>query len=365
MKNLNILIITAPFGNGHKMAAKSLEETFIKEGCNVMVCDLFTESHPLIIDNIKKTHIKLFNLGKPYSYLYYGVDKISKTKLINLYGKFGIRRLKEISEQFKPHIIINTFPVLSATKFFKKNGLNIPVINVVTDYCCHRLWVNQSFDRIYLATDDLKEKLKMMNIPTDKLEVTGIPIRNEFEKEYDSKHIFEKYNLSPHKKIVLISAGAQGILKGLTALCVSLDKYTDFQTVLICGHNSKLWLKLNNLGLKNIKIFRYVEEIHELYKISSLMITKPGGITLSEASATSLPLILYKPVAGQEKENAEYFKEKGGAVIAYNLNELLFNTLDLINNEEKLNYMKNNLKAFHQSFSSKKIFEDLLSKYIM
>ncbi|HAE41851.1 MAG TPA: diglucosyl diacylglycerol synthase, partial [Clostridiales bacterium] len=185
MKNLNILILTAPFGNGHKMAANSLAETFKQEGCNVIVRDLFTESHPVLTNNISKTHNRLFNLGSTYSYFYYGIDKISSTRLINVYRMFGYNTLKKIIKEYQPHIIINTFPMLSAPEFMRKYQLGVPVINVVTDYCCHRLWINEDFDRIYLATDDLKEKLIKMHIPVSKLEVTGIPIRAGFEEEID------------------------------------------------------------------------------------------------------------------------------------------------------------------------------------
>jgi processive 1,2-diacylglycerol beta-glucosyltransferase len=365
LKNIKILILTAPFGNGHKMAAKSLSETFKQEGCNVIVCDLFTASHPVLTSNISKTHNRLFNLGSTYSYLYYGIDKISSTKLINVYRMFGYSTLKKIIKDYQPHIIINTFPVLSAPEFMRKYQWGVPVINVVTDYCCHRLWVNEDFDRIYLATDDLKEKLIKMHIPVNKLEVTGIPIRPGFEEDIDLEEVSKKYQVDISKRSILISAGAAGVSKDLDYVCTKLNKIEGIQILLVCGNNLKLRRKIDNLGLNNVKTFGYIDEIHELYRLATIMITKPGGITLSEAAAAKLPLILYKPIPGQEKENADYFVHKGAALIARTSTEAYEHVVHVLSDEEILNQMKRSLSNFYRSSSSKNIVQDLLSRYTM
>ncbi len=304
-------------------------------------------------------------MGNTYSHFYYGIDKISRTKLIRVYGRFGYSTLKDVIKKFKPDIIVNTFPVMSASEYKRKLDISIPVINVVTDYCCHRLWINDNLDRIYLATDDLKKTLQEMNIPISKLEVTGIPIRTEFEKKIDINEIYDKYNIDPNKKTILISAGAHGLLKNPADLCSKLNRHEKIQTIIVCGNNARLKTKIDSMNLKNIYSFGYINEIHELYMISNLMITKPGGITLSEAAAANLPLILYKPVPGQEKENADYFESKGAALVANSIKELETHTLNLINNPGKLKKMKRNLRKFYNPDSSKKIVDDLLSRYAM
>jgi processive 1,2-diacylglycerol beta-glucosyltransferase len=364
MPPINILILTAPFGNGHLVAANSLAETFKEEGCTVSICDIFTESHPVLTSNISKTHHRLFSIGSTYSYFYYGIDKLSATKLINLYRLFGYQTLKRVIKTFKPDIIVNTFPVLSAPEFMRKYQLGVPVINVVTDFCCHRLWITDNFDRIYLATDDLKERLVKMNIPVNKLEVTGIPIRNDFEKPFDKQATLEKYGLPDSPFTLLVSAGAKGVLKDLDLICKDLSTLSSIQILVVCGTNLKLKTKIDAMNLSNVKTFGYVETIHELYKLANLMITKPGGITLSEASACNLPLILVKPVPGQEKENAAYFSKKGAALIAKNKEEILEKTVFLLKNPSKLDEMRHNLQVFRSYASSQKIVRDLLSRYV-
>jgi processive 1,2-diacylglycerol beta-glucosyltransferase len=110
----NILITTAPFGNGHKMVATAIKNAFIKKGYNnVVVVDLFTETHPKITEAIKKAYIKSYDFGKAYSRLYFGSEKLTDKPVVELYRNFGYRKLRSITEVFKPDVIINTFPILT------------------------------------------------------------------------------------------------------------------------------------------------------------------------------------------------------------------------------------------------------------
>ena len=358
---LNILITTAPFGNGHKMVATALKNAFTNKGYNnVSVVDVFTEAHPRITETIKKAYIKSYEFGEAYSFLYYGTEKLVDKKVMDIYRNFGLRKLTQISKDFKPDIIINTFPILASLKIKNDKGENIPVFNIVTDFYIHKIWLSEEIDKFYLATNELQEELRKMNIPIEKTVVTGIPVRDAFEEMQNLTNIFKKYNFNRTKKIVLINAGAFGVLKDIKKVCVELCKYTNIQVAVVCGNNAELKAQLDSLDNKNLKVFGFTEDIHELYKIATCMITKSGGITLSEALAVQLPLIIFKPVPGQEKENALYFEKKGAAFIANNANEIVNRTLDLINNHTIINAMRKNMKKMYNKSSSDIIVEDVV-----
>ena len=357
----NILITTAPFGNGHKMAATAIKNAFIKKGYNnVVVVDLFTETHPKITEAIKKAYIRSYDFGKAYSKLYFGSEKLTDKRVVELYRNFGYRKLKGISEIFKPDIIINTFPILASLKIKNDKGQNIPVFNIVTDYYAHKLWISKEIDKFYIATDELQEEFKSMNIPTEKIFVSGIPIRDAFEEAESISRLHAKYKVNRRKRIVLINSGAFGVFRDIKKVCTELCKHNNIQVAVVCGNNTFMKAKLESLGLRNLKVFGFVEDIHELYKIACCMITKPGGITLTEALSVQLPLIIIKPVPGQEKENALYFEKKGAAIIAYNSFQIVTSTVDLINNPELLSAMRKNMKKMHNKFSSDRIVDDML-----
>ncbi len=359
--NKNILITTAPFGNGHKMAATAIKNAFIKKGYNnVVVVDLFTETHPKITEAIKKAYIKSYDFGKTYSKLYYGSEKLTDKRVVELYRNFGFSKLKEISEWFKPDVIINTFPILASLKIKNAQGKNIPVFNIITDYYAHKLWISEEIDKFYIATDELQEEFKKMNIPTEKIVVSGIPVREAFEEIDNISKLHAKYNFKRGNSIVLINSGAFGIFRDIKKVCIKLCKHKNIQVAVVCGNNNLQKMKLESLGFKNLRVFGFVENIHELYKISCCMITKPGGITLTEALAVQLPLIIIKPVPGQEKENALYFEKKGAGIIAYNSFEIVNSTIDLINNPQLLSAMRKNMKKMYNKSSSAKIVDDVL-----
>ncbi len=359
--DLNILITTAPFGNGHKMVATALKNAFINKGHNnVFVVDLFTEAHPRITETIKKAYIKSYEFGEAYSILYYGSEKLTDKKVIELYRNFGFKKLNDIAREFKPDVIINTFPVLASLKIKNNSGKNIPVFNIVTDFYVHKLWLSEEIDKFYIATEELQEELKKMNIPVEKTIISGIPIREAFEEAESISMLYRRYNFKRGKKIVLINSGAFGVFKDIKKVCIELCKNKMIQVAVVCGNNSLQKRKLESLGLRNLKVFGFIENIDDLYKIACCMITKSGGITLSESLAVQLPLIIIKPVPGQEKENAIYFEKKGAAIIANNSYQIVSSTIELINSPSLLNAMKKNMKKMYNKSSSLKIVEDVV-----
>lgn len=360
MNNKKILILTAPFGNGHKMVAKALYNTFADSGyTNVRVEDIFTKAHPVITKTIKNAYLKSYNYGKAYSFCFYGVEKLVDKKIMDVYKYFGYTTLKRIIDDFHPDVIINTFPILASTKIKERLNLDIPIFTTITDFCVHKLWIDENIDKFYVATNDLQKHLNDLNIPIDKTVVTGIPIREAFEIYQDEHLLYKKYGFDSNKKIILINAGAFGVLSDINEICVEFCKDDNIQVAVACGNNKKLKNELDDLSLCNLKAFGFTQDIHELYKISTCMITKPGGITLSEALAENLPLILLKPVPGQENENALFFQSKNAAVITYDNKELIEKTLYIANNKHVTDSMKRSMKNMYNAFSCKKIVEDV------
>lgn len=360
-KDLNILITTAPFGNGHKMVASALKNAFINRGYNnIKVVDVFTEFHPLITDGIKKAYLKSYDFKYAYSFFYYGVEKIVDKKIMFPYKKFGTNILNKLVEENDPNIIINTYPICFEKEITNDKGENIPIFNVVTDFCVHKLWISEEIDKFYLATEYLQKELEKMDIPIEKTVVSGIPIRDSFEDSLNESYLYKKYGFDETKKIILISAGAFGVLKDIKSICEKLCQFKDLQVAVVCGNNQELKSDLDKLNYDNLKPFGFIEDIHELYKISTCMITKSGGITLSEALAVQIPLILFNPVPGQEKENALFFEENGAAIIAYNKEDIISYAIYLSNNINEASKMKENMKKIYNKYSTDTIVDDVL-----
>ncbi|MBO1515630.1 diglucosyl diacylglycerol synthase [Metabacillus bambusae] len=366
--NSKVLILTAKYGNGHVQVAKTLENKCKELGFEkVVVCNLYSESFPVFSEITQYLYLKSFSIGKQfYRLFYYGVDKIYNKRMMNLYFKMGHKRLHQIVTSEQPDMIINTFPMIVVPEYRRKTGTVIPTFNVLTDFCLHRIWVHENIDKYYVATNHVKEKLIQLGIHPGTVNVTGIPIRSQFEDEISKNEIYTKYKLDSSKKTLLIMAGAHGVLKNVKELCQSfISKSDNIQTVVVCGNNTLLKESLEPLTHSNpeqIKVLSYVERVDELYRIASCMITKPGGITLTEATALGVPVILFKPVPGQEKENAHFFEDNNAAIIVNQIEDISEEVHKLLENEHRLDQMKMNIKNLHVPGSADLIVEDMIKE---
>jgi processive 1,2-diacylglycerol beta-glucosyltransferase len=368
IKNPKVLILTAHYGNGHVQVAKTLEQAFLQRGIeNVIVCDLFAESHPVLTDITKYLYLKSYTIGKElYRLFYYGVEKIYDKKIAMWYANFGRKRLKAILRVEKPDLIINTFPIIAVPELKKQLGFSIPVYNVLTDFCLHKIWVHRKVDRYFVATDYVKQLITEIGIPRNCVTVTGIPIRSSFENPAPAELLYDKYGLCPSKKILLIVAGAHGVLGNVRELCQLFMTIPDLQVAVVCGKNKELQEELQALQQSDqLKVFGYVENIHELFRIASCMITKPGGITLSEAAALQVPVVLYRPVPGQENENAMYFERKGAAVVVREEEDVFLKTKAILQDDKKLQQMREAMKKIYQPHAAFHIVDAILAENIV
>jgi processive 1,2-diacylglycerol beta-glucosyltransferase len=365
--NLKIVILTASYGKGHLQVAYSLyKECMKRELTNVKICNLYSESNPLVAEITEKLYKKSFTIGRHfYKLFYYGTDKVHNNKLFRRYFYYGFKRLTSLIQEEEPDILINTFPIYAVPEFRRKTGKFIPTFNILTDYCLHRLWLHKEVDKYYVATPELKAKIMKHGIPEAKVAVSGIPIRHAFSERVDSQSLYEKYQLSPSKKIVLLIAGAYGVLKNIKEICLELLVSTDYQVAVVCGNNHVLQKELHMLEdnfKERFHAFGYVERIDELFRLATVMVTKPGGVTLTETTAIGTPLVLYKPVPGQERENALYFEEKDSAVIVHDQEDMVPTITSLTENEEWQILMQTSLKQLFIPNSSEIIMEDILKE---
>lgn len=356
-----ILILSCSHGSGHKMVASVLKEGFESYGHTVSVQDLFDKTSPAVNKMIEKSYLLSYGIGSSfYKKIYYDMEESAHGKLIYNLWNLTDRTLANMIESFKPDCIINTYPYTISS--IKKNEYypDIPVYTVVTDFCIPKAWMHEDTDRYYVSCDNVENSLLNEGFSEKQIIKTGIPIREAFYKRENKLRLFKKYHLDPRKKTLIIFAGTYGVIKNIKSICSQTDAMKDLQTVVICGKNRSLERSLKLEHYENTKILGFISDIHELYSIGDLMVTKPGGITLSEIVVKKIPTILYNPVPGQEDENAQWFKSQEAAVIANTTPELLLAIQGLKDNEIKRFSMKAALSKMYYGNAAELIIDDIL-----
>jgi len=367
MKKPKVLILTTNYGNGHLQAARALEEQFtLKKNAHVVVKDIYQETNPRLHEFTKKLYLKSFTKGggQLYRFFYYGSQEISKRKL-PIHFPYGYTELSKIITKEQPDAIINTFPIQTVQYFLSKTNRTIPTYHVITDYCLHYSWIHPKTDKYFVATPLLESQLMDRGIDKRKIVVSGIPVRNQFQQTYSLPYLIDKYQVNKNLKTILLIAGAHGVSKEISYICENLERDEKVQILIVCGNNKQLYeqLQYKFQHEKHIQVFGYVSDMAELLQLAACVVTKPGGITLTEAMVKNVPIVLLKATPGQEKENALFFQSNGAAISFEKTEHLVKGLNRLVLNHTKLQEMKASLDSIHVPNAAETIVGHVLQTY--
>ncbi|MFF2483147.1 glycosyltransferase [Paenibacillus sp. NPDC058071] len=377
-RNPKIVILYASYGEGHLQAARAIRDSLEKNGAaQTMMIDLMAESHPWLNEMTKRFYLKSYSrLPLLYGWMYEATRPMKHNSLFGgLLHSLGRDTIRRLLAKEKPDAVIHTFPLFALPTMQKRNGKRKRLVNdlpsyaVVTDFDLHRRWVHPNIDRYYVATEDMKQELGRLGIRANRVEASGIPLKSGFHGIAPSPELYRKFGLQPNKPIILIMAGAHGVMPDIKKLCRRLlEQDGDVQVVLVCGRNAELVYSVeaylaSHPQASRLKLFGYVEQIYELMAVATVLVTKPGGITLSEAIAAGLPMFIHRPVPGQERQNAFYLQSKGAAFISSKPEQLLAGLLELLANPEQLRKCREAVGRLQRSDASADyIARDILTR---
>lgn len=276
------------------------------------------------------------------------------------------KKLKPVIKKFRPDVIICTHPfcaeMISMLK--SKGEIKLPVVVVLTDYEPHQAWINYGTDAYIIAHDKMKEQMEKMGALDSALYDYGIPVKPQFFEQVNKQEVLRQLGLRENLKTVLLMAGSFGIKKVLNVYDDISYIRDDFQIIIITGKNQRLYEKINKLVLtkkrstryyKPTKLIQFTTKVNEYMAISDLLITKPGGLTTSEALAANLPMALYDAIPGQEEANKKFLTENHMAVDIQDKNFRRKIIRNLMNSPTMLYEMKKNCISFDKSKSCENI----------
>ncbi|MCC3371499.1 glycosyltransferase [Cohnella sp. REN36] len=321
-----IQIVYSSFGDGHLQAALAVKQSFAEMGIDrVDLIDLFAEAHPRLNAASRYFYLKsAVHAPRLYGLLYRLTNRKPHGVFGRLFHSFGHRRLLESWREERPDLIIHTFPQLAADELRRRVPHHIPTFTILTDFTLHSRWIHPRTTGYFVATEALKRELANAGVPEHRISVTGIPVRDPFSQPMNRYALCRAYGLDPARRHVLIMAGAYGVQTSVRAMMETALRDTECDLIVVCGKNRRLQQDVDAVYLVEDRVHTlgYADKVHELMAIADCMLTKAGGMTLSEALAMSLPTIVYRPLPGQESGNAEALAKEGALGIATTLDEL-------------------------------------------
>lgn len=372
---MKILIFYASYGGGHLSAAKSIQ-AYITENYPEHITQLVDCMKYVNKPIEKMTTAAYREMAKKAPWVWGKIyDKSQKGPLAHISTRsntiMAIKLLKLLRAE-QPDLIISTHPFSSQMcSYLKRKGkITAKISTIMTDFAPHDQWLvgKEYTDYYFVANNKMREYLVNQEIEKNKVYTTGIPLSSRFLEPFNKLEIFKSFDLNPIKQTILFFAGGEfGLGKNQTVdifKCI-VKNFKDIQMIAIAGKNEKIQESFNEYVKKynredSIKVLSFTDKVPELMAISNLVITKPGGLTITESLASSLPIIVISPIPGQEEENAEFLEEKGIAVWIRKHDNPKIVLTKLLNDKEKLEQMKKNTAILANKNSTKDICEILL-----
>ena len=373
---MKVLIFYASYGGGHLNAAKSIEnciKTNYKD-IDVEMIDCMKYVNKTI-EKVTTAAYREMAKKAPWAWgrIYSDAQKGPLAHITTRSNKIMAIKLLKLLREKKPNLIISTHPFGSQMCSYlkRKNKINSKIATIMTDFAPHDQWLvgHEYTDYFFVAHNKMKDYLINKGISESKVFDTGIPISENFQKQYNKKEIFDKYNLDESKFTILFFGGGEfGLGKTRTVQIfnnfVEETKNNNIQIIAISGKNPRMKsafeevVNSNNAGI-NVKIIEFSNEVPKLMAIANLVVTKPGGLTTSESLVSHLPMVVINPIPGQEEENAEFLESKNIAVWIKKSDDSKEIIESLLNNREKISIMKENTKILARPNSTRDICDVL------
>ena len=373
----SILVLSATAGAGHVRAGDALAATAKSLGLPITIRheDILDFTSPLFKKLYSEMYFGVVNRSPElWGYLYEKTEFTGSGKkkppILKMFDHFNYRKYLRTLEKIRPDAVLCThfLPYAAIADRLLSPSWHIPFFAVPTDYDVHSLWFNPAITRYYVATEDAAWTLKSHGMPAARIAVTGIPVMPGFAAAGKRNAAAKKLGCAPGTFTIMILSGGYGI--GVVDDLVSslagfLGSYgmKRFQVLVVCGKNRKLYDKLKRLrypGNVEARLYEYISFVETLMECADVLVTKSGGLTVSEALAKNLPMIIFDPIPGQEVRNADYLIEQGAAVSAINFTKLHFKMKQFIERPELLETMRTNARRIAKPEAARSILEDVL-----
>ena len=325
-----ILIFYGSYGGGHLSAAKTLK-SYLEENYSDKVTVEMIDCIEYINKVINKVSTEAYKeLAKKAPWVWKQVYTNSQhgalSRISTTTNKLMAHKLNILLQEVKPDLVISTHPFSTqmCAILKEREKIDCKLGTVMTDYHTHDQWLvaYKYVDYFFVANQQMKTDMIMKGINSQKIFVTGIPVSERFLKTYNREEVCKELGLSPKKQTLLFFAGGEfGLGRNSTymTLKVFIRLFKDLQVVAISGRNAKMNKKFNDLvkstkSQNRIKIYDFTDKIPEIMSISDAVVTKAGGLTITESLVSGLPMAIINPIPGQEVENTQYLVDNGVAV---------------------------------------------------
>lgn len=347
---MKVLILSSSTGAGHDSCAYAVKEVFDKnnETCNVEevlkyisggVASVITKGHTAMY----RYFPAIFKFG--YEFLDNHSSAYKKGSLTNRLLSIGSKKLGEYikNEGYDTVICTHPFSTIMLSGAIEKCDLKIKTAFVATDYTCAPTVDAESLGVYFVPDNAIIDAFIKYGIKQEKIVPSGIPVRQMFYNSIPKNEAKTLLGIDEKNIHLLVMCGSMGcgpIKKMVSSISKELPQ--NVELTVVCGTNARLKNSLDKKysSNKSVHINGFVKDMSMLMDSADLYLTKPGGMSVSEARQKNLPMVFINAVAGCEEYNRKHFVCMKTAFCGNEVNKLSEICLELLNNPERINDMR-------------------------
>lgn len=373
---MKVLLVTMTVGEGHNSIAKAIKNSLEKKGVETRLIEQYGYDPDYVARDNRRYLWACKYIPHLYNFVWNRLNKIDYEKRYSNFLQGSIKKctvfLTDHIKDFGPDAIVcSSHYAAAALCNLKREGKlpeNIKVYSILFDYCLCPYWESSILvDKIFTPADFVDEVLIERGFKKEQIVYTGFPVQDKFNNTLTSLQAKEILNIDEKKFTILILNGGNGLGNTLKLLKYLQKVSYPIQILCVNGKNKKRELKIEKYikkhGITNIYNYGFVTNVEVFMRASDVIFSRGGGVTITEATDSILPIICREKAINNEKINKEIFIEKGMALGLNKLSESYKKVNYLIENPQKLEEMKKNIEKFRKPNATSEITDYVINAY--
>lgn len=302
----------------------------IDPGVHTQVVDSYKYAALVVSRVVSDGYLRMVKtIPQMYRYIYDRAERATEVGPFRTWAhQFTASNLRPMIERERPDVIVCThaFPSGAMAEYKRAYDDCPPVVGIVTDFAIHAFWIHSNIDGYCVATDAMRDVLTDRGVEPRRIIVSGIPVDPRFARPAETQDMLrERLGLPVDRQVALMMGGGLGI-GPLGRMLEALDELdVPMAAVVIAGRSSRVERRVLDAAESvkyPVRVLRFVENVYDYMHAADVFVTKPGGLSTAEALAAQVPMVLIKPIPGQEERNVRVLCDWGAAVRARTLHQL-------------------------------------------
>jgi processive 1,2-diacylglycerol beta-glucosyltransferase len=299
-------------------------------GAHTQVVDSYKYAALVVSRVVSDGYLRMVKtIPQMYRYIYNRAERATEIGPFRAWAhQFTAGNLRPLIERERPDAIVCThaFPSGAMAEYKRIYRDAPPVIGIVTDFAVHAFWIHDNIDGYCVATEAMRQIMIARGVAPERVLVSGIPVDPRFARTDEPvAAIRERLRLPLDRQVALVMGGGLGIGPLERMLHAMEGVKAPIAAVVIAGRNSRVESRVLAAAESvpyPVRVVRFVNNVYDYMHAADVFVTKPGGLSTAEALAAQMPMVLFKPLPGQEERNVRVLTEWGVATRARTIEDL-------------------------------------------